>query len=45
MKVNITCGNIKVKALIDTGCSVNVVYKKAFENMVIGEEKMEKKVN
>ena len=33
MSVNILCGGIEVKALIDTGCKVNVVYSEAFERM------------
>ncbi|RXG60963.1 Gag-Pol polyprotein [Armadillidium vulgare] len=41
MSVKVYCGGIEVRALIDTGCMVSVVYKKAYDRMKIREDQKE----
>src|SRR5678816_150317 len=41
MSIKVYCGGIEVRALIDTGCMVSVVYKSAYDRMNIREDQKE----
>src|SRR5678815_3209439 len=41
MSIKVYCGGIEVRALIDTGCMVSVVYKGAYDRMNIREDQKE----
>ena len=41
LSVKILCGGINVRALIDTGCMVNVVYKEVYGKMKVLEGQSE----
>ncbi|RXG55527.1 hypothetical protein Avbf_14727 [Armadillidium vulgare] len=43
MSVKVYCGGIEVRALIDNGCMVSVVYKKVYDRMKIREDQKELK--
>ena len=37
ISIKVICGGLEVRALVDTGCMVNVVYKGAYEKMGLRE--------
>ncbi|RXG71115.1 hypothetical protein Avbf_04774 [Armadillidium vulgare] len=38
LSIKVICGGIEIRALIDTGCLVNVVYMEAYERMILEDE-------